>query len=111
MLMMLMEAVPPRLRGELTRWLTPLSSRVYIGRVTPVVRDLLWDKARRESPTGRLMQAWSAPQSERGFEFRMQGFDGISKVELEGVPFTCVRDAAWIEANERFRLTQGHGGP
>jgi CRISPR-associated protein Cas2 len=111
MLMMLMEAVPPRLKGELTRWLTPLSSRVYIGRVTPVVRDMLWDKARRECPAGRLMQAWSAPQSERGFEFRMQGFEGISKVELEGVPFTCVQDAAWKESRERFGLKENNDGP
>ena len=111
MLMMLIEAVPPRLRGELTRWLTPLSSRVYIGRVTPIVRDMLWDKACRESGSGRLMQAWSAPQSERGFEFRMHGFDGISRVELEGLPFVCVQDAAWIEARERFGLKHSAEGP
>jgi CRISPR-associated protein Cas2 len=110
MLMMVMEAVPIRLRGELTRWLSPLTAQVFVGRVTPVVRDMLWKKAVHESASGRVVQAWSAPHTERGFEFRMNGFDGVATVDLEGVLFTSVRDAAWLEAQQRFGLWRDREG-
>lgn len=104
MLVMLMEAVPTSLRGELTRWLSPLSSTVFAGRVSPTVRDLLWEKCCENARAGRVIQAWSAPQAERGFEFRLHGVDDVSIVDLEGLQFLSTRDAAWAEARDRFRL-------
>jgi CRISPR-associated protein Cas2 len=104
MLVMLMEAVPTSLRGELTRWLSPLSATMFAGRVSPTVRDLLWQKCCENARTGRVIQAWSAPQTERGFEFRVHGVNDIAIVDLEGLPFLCTRDAAWAEARDRFQL-------
>ena len=45
MLVMILEAVPPSLRGELSRWLTPVCVGVYVGKVSTLVRDKLWERA------------------------------------------------------------------
>ncbi|MCC7000500.1 MAG: type I-E CRISPR-associated endoribonuclease Cas2, partial [Deltaproteobacteria bacterium] len=39
MLVMILEAVPVSLRGELTRWLTPVTSTVFVGSVSAEVRE------------------------------------------------------------------------
>lgn len=104
MTLILLEAVPPGLRGELTRWLTALRPTVFIGRLTPTVRELLWEQCTKKSATGQVIMAWSTPSSERGFEFRCHGVHDMVVVDLEGLLFPCTQDAAWREASERFGL-------
>ena len=45
MVVMILERVPAALRGELSRWLTPITKGIHVGRVSPLVRDQLWDLA------------------------------------------------------------------
>lgn len=44
MVIMVLEKIPVSLRGELTRWLFEVHTGVYIGHVSGMVRDLLWEK-------------------------------------------------------------------
>jgi len=104
MLVMVLEAVPEIVRGELSRWLTPLGSGVFIGRVSSDVRDHLWNASVSKAGRGRIVQAWAA-RGEPGYAIRLHGFTDARVVNLDGVPMVAIEDAAWREAVERFRLT------
>lgn len=96
MLVMTLERVPPALRGELTRWLVELQQGVYVGRVSPVVRDLLWERAVEKSRDGRCAQAWRAP-NEQGFEMRIHGDDHRHVASIDGLLLIFEKSARWQE--------------
>lgn len=106
MLVMVLEAVPISLRGELSRWLTPVCVGVYVGKVSTLVRDKLWERAVAKAGTGRIIQAWNQP-GEPGYGLRAHGLTNSTLIDLEGLPMVAVRDAAWAEAVERFHLPSG----
>lgn len=92
MLVMTLEAVPPSLRGELTRWLIEVQTGVYVGNVSALVRDLLWDKCVQHARAGRCTQVYRA-NNEQGFAIRIHGERGRTLVNLEGYTLVAVRDA------------------
>ena len=109
MLVMILEAVPQSLRGELSRWLTPVCAGVYVASVSALVRDRLWELAVSKAKTGRIIQVWDQP-GEPGYGLRVHGLTRSMVVDLEGLPMIAVRDAAWLEAMERFHLVpKAHG--
>ena len=44
MIVMILEKVPVRLRGELTRWLIEPRQGVFVGHINAMVRERLWEK-------------------------------------------------------------------
>ena len=42
MVVMILECVPTVLRGELSRWLTPVGGGVHVGQISALVRGELW---------------------------------------------------------------------
>jgi CRISPR-associated protein Cas2 len=105
MLVMILEAVPEVAKGELSRWLTPIGSGVFIGRVSADVRELLWQATVEKAAEGRVVQAW-ATRGEPGYSMRVHGHRDAKVVIVEGVPLLSVQDAAWREAVVRFKLDQ-----
>lgn len=103
MIVMILDAVPPALRGDLSRWLMALAPTVFVGRVSVAVRDGLWLRATSRSDTGRVIQAWRTP-TEQGFDFRQHNAPGLQRADFDGIVLTSIRDAAWEEAMRRFRL-------
>lgn len=103
MILMILDAVPPALRGDLSRWLLALAPTVFVGRVSVAVRDGLWLRATSRADTGRVIQAWRTP-TEQGFDFRQHNAPGLQRVDFDGIVLTSVQDAAWQEAVRRFRL-------
>ena len=89
MVVMLLEKVPTSLRGELNRWLIEPSTGVFVGHVSAMVRDKLWDKCCDKLKEGGLIQMWSTNNEQR-FEIRTFGqtrrqivdFDGVKLVRL-----------------------------
>lgn len=104
MLVMTLEKVPQSLRGELTRWLLEAQTGVYVGRVSPVVRDLLWHKALEKGAGGRCVQVWRT-NSEQGFDLRMSGDQRRQVVGIDGLKLVAVKNAAWKELISRGTLT------
>lgn len=43
MVVIILESVPASVRGELTRWLLELRAGVFVGDVSAMVRDKLWE--------------------------------------------------------------------
>jgi CRISPR-associated protein Cas2 len=103
MLVMILDVVPPSLRGEISRWLMPVDASVFVGRVSAEVRDHLWTSTVQRIGSGRAMQIWQA-KGEQGFAIRGHNLAQRSLVEAEGLTLVAVQDAAWKQAVERFKL-------
>ena len=84
MVVVVLESVPPGLRGELSRWLIEPKSGVFIGDVSALVRDKLWEKCCRAKRTGGVIQAWST-NTEQGYAIRTNGRTQREVVEFDGV--------------------------
>ena len=49
MIIMILEKVPVSARGELTRWLLEPRAGVFVGHVSAMVRERLWEKCCKKS--------------------------------------------------------------
>lgn len=95
MVVMLLESVPPALRGELTRWLIEVKSGVFLGHVSARVRDKLWEKCCQAKRTGGVTQVWST-NTEQRFAMRMSGNTQREIVDLEGVQLIRIPHVAFV---------------
>lgn len=75
---------PPRIRGDLSKWLMEINTGVYVGNVSARVRDELWERICEHIKDGRATMVFSA-KNEQGMSFRVHNttwesvdFDGIS---------------------------------
>lgn len=84
MIVMILEKVPLRLRGELTRWMIEPHTGVFVGHVNAMVRDRLWEKCCKARGAGGIVQLWSTNNEQR-FAMRMSGDTTRKIVELEGL--------------------------
>ena len=84
MVVMILEKVPTSLRGELTRWLIEPKPGVFVGHISALVRDRLWEKCIKQRGEGGLIQIWST-NTEQRFEMRSWGDTDRTLVEFEGV--------------------------
>ena len=90
MVVMLLEKVPKSVRGELTRWLIELRPGVFVGNISALVRDKLWDMLCNKLPGGNALLLHSAT-TEQGFAIRTHGesdrvvrdFEGLFLVQLK----------------------------
>lgn len=82
--MMMLEHVTPGLRGELTRWLLEPRPGVFIGTVSALVRDKLWEHVQRKASKGAGMLAYPA-QCEQGFVIQTFGDTKREVVDFEGL--------------------------
>lgn len=97
MVVITLELVPPRLRGALTRWLTEVATGVYVGRVSTLVRDLLWEEVVEEAGAkGRVVMVYRT-NNEQGYAIRMEGDSKRKIVELDGLQLVANRHASWID--------------
>ena len=99
MLVMVLESVPPSLKGELSRWLTEVTTGVYVGRVSALVRDLLWDKCVQHARRGRCAMMYRT-NTEQGFAIRLHGERARSVVDFEGLQLVAVQDTRWAESQQ-----------
>ena len=86
-MVMVLERVPPSLRGELTRWLLELRAGVFVGDVSAIVRDLLWDETCQKAKGGAGLLIYST-DNEQGFTFRLWGAPSYWPEEFDGLLLT-----------------------
>lgn len=97
MVVMILEKVPTALRGELTRWLLEAGTGVFVGTVSAVVRDLLWEKCLEKARGGRCVLVYRAA-NEQGFALRMAGDSKRRLVNLDGLTLVALHNAHWERA-------------
>ena len=84
MIVMILERVPPRLRGELSRWMIEPRAGVFVGTMSGMVRDKLWEKVVHLSEDGSAILIHSA-RREQGFAVRVHGDPSRELIEMEGL--------------------------
>ena len=84
MIVMIVDNAPTSLRGELTRWLLEPRAGVFIGHVSAMVRDRLWQKCCQNPRTGGVLQMWST-NTEQRFTMRLFGQTNRGIVDLDGI--------------------------
>ena len=84
MVVLVLERVPLGLRGELTRWLLEPKAGVFVGSVSGMVRDLLWEKVCKEARGGGCTMVHTSNR-EQGFTIRMHGDPSRLVEDFEGL--------------------------
>ena len=59
MLVIVVENVPPRLRGRLAVWLIEIRAGVYVGDLSVKVRDMIWSQVEEGLEEGNAVMVWS----------------------------------------------------
>lgn len=74
---------PPKVRGDLSKWLVEVNTGVYVGNLSARVKEALWTRICENISTGRATMVYSAKNEQR-LEFRTYNgswipidFDGI----------------------------------
>lgn len=86
MLVIVVENVPPRLRGRLALWLLEIRAGVYVGKVSRRVREMIWHNVQEGVGEGNVVMAWKT-NTESGFDFLTIGTNRRIPVEMDGLKF------------------------
>lgn len=92
MVIMILERVTPGLRGELSRWLLEPKAGVFVGTVSALVRDRLWEHTCEKLRGGGGMLIYSAA-NEQGFAVKYAGETRRMTREYEGLTLICTPEA------------------
>lgn len=84
MTVMILERVPTGLRGELTRWLLEPKTGVFVGSVSAMVRDRLWDMVCERAGDGGCILIHGAA-NEQGFKLVTHGLPSRTVEDFEGL--------------------------
>ncbi len=92
MTVVILTAVPPGLRGHLTRWLLEISPGVFVGHIAARVRDLLWERIVEFVQDGRALMVYTS-RNEQRMAFKVHGndwtpvdYDGVILMRRQTVP-------------------------
>ncbi|WP_017429516.1 type I-E CRISPR-associated endoribonuclease Cas2e [Vreelandella jeotgali] len=84
MLVVVTEAVPPRMRGRLAIWLLEVRAGVYVGDVNKRIREMIWEQVLTLAEDGNVVMAW-ASSHESGFEFQTYGSNRRQPIDYDGL--------------------------
>lgn len=93
MVVLILERVSPSLRGELTRWFLEPKAGVFVGRVSALVRDKLWEKACKQAKEGGCLLLHSSDH-EQGYRVRSFGQTTRFMEDFEGLVLVRHRSKA-----------------
>ena len=117
MIVICLSDCPPKVRGDLTRWLFEISTNVYVGNVSARVRDKIWKRICDNIGTGRATLVFTT-NNEQGFDFAVSGtiwepvdYDGLklmripslNRMQKEGDDPEKGED---LSRDEQIRITQ-----
>ena len=84
MLVIVVENVPPRLRGRLALWLLEVRAGVYVGNISRRVREMIWEQVEKGLDQGNAVMAWNT-NTESGFDFMTLGRNRRMPKEMDGI--------------------------
>jgi len=101
MLVIVVENVPPRLRGRLAIWLLEVRAGVYVGKMSSRVRQMIWDTVEKGLGEGNAVMAWST-NTESGFDFLTSGANRRIPKEMEGIKLVSFLTEAMFEEGQKI---------
>jgi CRISPR-associated protein Cas2 len=84
MVVIILERVPVSVRGELTRWMLEPKTGVFVGTLSALVRDKLWEKVCSSVGVRGAILVHSS-DTEQGYSIRLWGSPDRAVVDLEGL--------------------------
>src|SRR5260370_28264612 len=92
MLVMIVEKLPRKWRGALSRWLTEIRPGTFLGNPSQRIRDELWKRITERPPLGFVVQIWSS-RHPQGFDYRQYGtskrmlanFEELALITVTGI--------------------------
>ena len=84
MVLLMLERVPRSMRGELSRWMIEPRASVFVGDVSGMVRDKLWEMACQESKGGSAFMVYTT-NNEQGFAWHIWGAPVYIPEDFEGL--------------------------
>jgi CRISPR-associated protein Cas2 len=85
---LIVEAVPQGLRGQLTRWFVELRAGIYLGTLDARVRELVWKRVRTQVRKGNAILAFPAA-NEQGFRVVCHGPSTRTLIDIDGLSLVC----------------------
>lgn len=85
MVVMILESVAPSARGELTRWLFEPHAGVFVGNVSALVREKLWEMVCTRIKPGSGGMLIHSVATEQGFTIRTHGDIARNIADFDGL--------------------------
>lgn len=101
MLVIVVENVPPRLRGRLGLWLVEVRAGVYVGDVSRRVREMIWHNLEVGVEDGNAVMAWTS-NNESGFDFLTLGTNRRIPVEMDGIKLVSFLPPEAVAGEENY---------
>lgn len=100
MVILICEKAPDGLRGELSRWMIEPKTGVFVGKMSAVVRDKLWQRVQLKIKSGAAIMAYPS-NNEQGFIIKSHGkttrelidYDGLMLVKVPTPASKSLREA------------------
>jgi len=84
MVVLIIEHVSPSVRGQLSRWMIEPRAGLFVGNISAMVREKLWEGILKQHPTCAITMLYSA-KTEQGFAVRTYGDTTRQVVNYDGV--------------------------
>jgi CRISPR-associated protein Cas2 len=84
LIVIVVERATPGLRGQLTRWMLEVRAGVFVGTLSPRVRDKLWALVKARNPSGGSLLVARA-DNEQGFFVETHGDTSRQVLDNEGL--------------------------
>jgi CRISPR-associated protein Cas2 len=84
LIVIVVERATPGLRGQLTRWMLEVRAGVFVGTLSPRVRDKLWELVKAKNPNGGSLLVARA-RNEQGFFVETHGDTSRQVLDIEGL--------------------------
>ncbi|MCD0447506.1 type I-E CRISPR-associated endoribonuclease Cas2e [Glycomyces sp. A-F 0318] len=105
MMVLTTTAVPPHLKGALSRWTIEVAPGIFVGTVSARVRQQLWELTEQTVADGAAVLIHPAP-NEQGFTIRTAGtrrrqpedFDGLTLMRFTAPPTDTMADTVPYES-------------
>lgn len=89
MVVLIAENATTALRGELTRWMIEPHAGVFVGSISGMVRDKIWERVTKTVTNGGATMLYNS-NTEQGFAIRTHGKTRRMVVDCEGLSLVCV---------------------
>lgn len=91
MVVIMMEKVTASLRGEITRWMIELRPGIFVGNVSALVRDKLWELICIKMKNGAVTLLHNA-SNEQGYIIKQFGDTGRKITDFEGLQLITISE-------------------
>ena len=104
MIVIMLSDCPPKVRGDLSKWLCEINTGVFVGNVSSRVREEVWQRICENIKSGQATMVFSAP-GEQKMDFRVHNTNW-EPVDLDGIklmrrPLPAARKSDGTEKEEQ----------